>query len=220
VTIPGAPQGFNCLMVIRKYGSKAVRCLDVAYGLNIGSTEDEAAARRVYYPLNQYIAAYDLILAFATLAERDAFNNWLQTYMARAASNQNIGGYVYVQVPAREVAFNGIPLGPLMYGDTVPNDLYYPTTVRFIGAVSPVSGVGVSSSLAGVSQFRLPSKDTTDAPHFYPGGTQKSGATSLAGTLYDPSPPPVTLPPQGGGPIGSGPGGGTGGGGGTRDRAE
>jgi hypothetical protein len=190
-TIPGAPEGFNCLMVIRQYGSKAVRCLDVAYGLNIGSTEDEAAARRVYYPLNQYIAAYDLVLAFTSRGERDAFNHWVQTYMQRASANQKIGGYVYVQVPARNIAFNGVPLGPLTYGDTIPNDLYYPTNIRFVGTVSPISAVGNSSVLSGVSQFRLPTKDTTDAPFFYPGGTQKSGASSLEGTLYDPTPPTV-----------------------------
>ena len=194
-TIPGAPLGHNCLMVVRKYGSRAARVTDVAYGLNIGSTEDEAATTRAYYPINQYIPAFDLTYVFTSKAERDAFSRWLQTYMGRVATNQNIGGYVYVQVPARNIAFNGVPLGPLVYGESVPTDLTYAVTVRYVGVTNPISGVG-KSSLAGVSQFQLPRKDTKDAPYFYPAGTQKSGQESLEGTLYDPTPPPTTLPPS------------------------
>lgn len=188
VTISGYPEGFNCLLTVRKYGSAAVRCTDVSYALTIGSTEDEAAAQRVYYPLNQYIAAYDLIFAFKSKAERDSLNNWLRNYMRKVSSNQSIGGYVFVQVPARNTAFNGIPLGPLTYGEQTPQVLQYTAQMRFVGASSPISAVGQKSALAGISQFKLPSKDTKEAPYFYPAGNQQSGAVSLQGTLYDPIP--------------------------------
>lgn len=188
VTINGAPEGFNCLMTIRKYGSKTVRVTDVAYDLTIESTEDEAAARRVYYPVSQYIAGYDLALAFASMLERDVFNSWLESYMRKAASNQSIGGYVFVQIPGRSIAFNGVPMGPLTWGEQTPADLQYPMQIRFVGAVSPTSAIGTTTALAGISQFQLPRKDTTEAPFFYPAGTQKSGAVSLQGTLYDPTP--------------------------------
>lgn len=199
-TIPGAPDGFNCLLAVRKYGSKIVRCTDVSYPLTIGSNEDEAANRRVYYPLNQYIPGFTLGFEFVSRAERDSLNNWLLSYMRKVADNQSIGGYVFVQVPARNIAFNAIPLGPLTYGEQTPPNLRYPASMQFQGAVSPVSGVGIKSALTGISQFKLPSKDTRDAPYFYPAGNQKAGAVSLQGTLYDPI-PVSTIPDtnQGGG---------------------
>jgi hypothetical protein len=202
-TIPHAPAGYNCLMVVQKYGSRVAMVTDISYALNIGSSEDEAASRRVYYPLNQYIPAFDISYVFKSRVERDAFNQWMQAYMQKAASNQNIGGYVYVQIPARNIAFNGVPLGPLVYGEAVPTTPSYPLSVRYVGVTNPTSAIG-KTALAGVSQFQLPTKDTKDAPYFYPAGKQKAGAETLEGTLYDPT-PPRTVPPVGGGGGGGNP---------------
>jgi hypothetical protein len=93
-----------------------------------------------------------------------------------------------------------VPLGPLTWGEQTPQNLQYPTQIRFVGAVSPTSAIGSKTKLSGISQFQLPKKDVSEAPFFYPAGTQKSGAVSLQGTLYDPI--PVTQLPdnnQGGG---------------------
>lgn len=204
VTIAKAPAGYNCLLSISGYGSRTVRCQSVSYGVAISTTEDNSAHSRTLYPLSEYVAAYDLALSFTTRTERDKFCTWLRTYMNRVSRNEKVSGYVYVQVPARRQAFNGVPIGRLLYGDALPTDLTYPLGIRFIGVADPISAVGGKTASAKlISTFQGPKEDRQNAPYFYPAGRQKSGAESLAGTLYDPvyvpPPAPRKKAPTGGG---------------------
>lgn len=185
--IPGAPEGYNGRLSIRSYGSRVVRVTAISYGVEATTQMDESAGSRVLYPLARETVSFTLEMAFLSWAERESFTAWASTYMRRVAANQPIGGYVYVIVPARRFARNGIPVGPLPYGDRI-GTVGYPVTLPFVGVHEPVSAVGRTPS-GGVSYYRPPSKDTTQAPFFYPAGKQKAGAESLEGTFYDPTPP-------------------------------
>ena len=186
-TISGATSGYNCRFSVRSYGSRVVRVTSLSYGVEAITKVDEAAATMVLYPLARETPSFTLELVFLSYAEREGFTAWLSTYMRRVVANQKIGGYVYVVVPARRFARNGVPIGPLPYGDQM-GMLGYPVTLPFVGVHDPISSVGQAQA-AGVSYYRAPSKDTAQAPAFYPSGSQTAGAESLEGTFYDPTPP-------------------------------
>jgi hypothetical protein len=182
-TIPGAAAGWNCRLTARGYGSRLLRCLRVAYGVEIGVQEDFAANARTLYPLNRTSPVFLLSAVFQSWEEREAFNRWASVYMRKVATNQPVSGYLYVEVPARRFARYGVLAGPLVYGETI-GDVSFPSNLTFVGAQTPVAD-------SRTSYYRPASKDKTEAPHFYPSGSQKAGAESLEGTLYDPTPQPA-----------------------------
>jgi hypothetical protein len=183
-TIPGAAEGFNGKLSASGYGSRLVRVVGIAQGPTFENQEAEAASRRVLYPLSNDDGDFQLAMAFLTWDEREAFNSWVRGYLLRVTTNQRVSGYMLVQVPARHFSRVGVPVGPLSYGDQV-GTLAYPSTVRFIGTIDPTSAVGKTTT-AG-SRFVAPSKDSS-ALAYYPSGTQASGASSLEGTFFDPTP--------------------------------
>lgn len=204
-TITGAPNGHNCLFSVKSYGSRSVMVTDIQYVVQINSTESNAAHSHTFYPLNTYVSTFDISLVFKTYAERESLNKWLRTYMERVSSNQSIGGYVYVYCPIRKFTRDGVLQGNLTYGDSSPNDMAYPCTLRFTGTRDPISIKGGNLAKFGqISQFIEAKNDKADAPFFYPAGTQKAGKESLAGTLYDnpvntpkiPAPPKPPKPPS------------------------
>lgn len=183
-TFPGAPAGYNCRITVRGFGSRLVMCTRLAYGVEVGAREDEAARARSLYPLYRTSPSFSLAAVFASWRQREDFNSWAADYMARAVSRQGASGYAYVEVPTRRFSRYGVLTGPLMYGAAV-GDLAYHVDLTFVGAQDPAPGIGVS--------YYLPaSKDRTEAPYFYPAGTQPAGAESLEGTFYDPTPAGAT----------------------------
>lgn len=180
VSFPGATAGYNCRITVRGYGSRVVMCTRLAYGVEVGAREDEAARTRSLYPLYRTSPSFVVSAVFASWALREAFNSWAADYMARAVAGQGASGYAYVEAPDRRFARYGVLTGPLVYGASV-GDLAYHTDLTFVGAQDPVPGVGVS-------YYRPASKDRVDAPYFYPSGSQRAGAESLEGTFYDPTP--------------------------------
>lgn len=186
-TISGATAGYNCRLSVRSYGSRVVRAEALSYGVEVAYTESHGPGGRVLYPLARDTPGFSLDLVFVSYADREGFSAWMSTYMRRVSTNQRIGGFVYVVVPARRFARNGVPVGPLLYGDQVGTRAYR-VSVRFVGVYDPISGVG-QTSVGGVSYYKAPSKDTSNAPYFYPSGTQVAGAETVEGTLYDPAPP-------------------------------
>lgn len=187
VTIPGAPLGYNCRLSVRDYGSRLVRVESLSFPMEIITSEAAGTVGRVMYPLQIELPGFSVDVVFITRQERDSFNDWVSEYMRRVASNQHIGGYFYVVVPARRFAQCGVPIGPLMYGDWV-GMLGYHMTLQFVGAQQPLSAVGYNSD-HGVSYYKPPTADQAQARYFYPSGTQLSGRGVLEGTLYDPIPP-------------------------------
>lgn len=184
--IAGAPVGYNARITAAGYGSRLLRCLRVSYGVQVNTTDDEAASARATYPLARVIPSFTLVVSLHTLAERDAFNAWVREYMRQVTTNQRVSGYMNVTVPSRNFSRSGVPVGPLTYGAR-SGDFWWPTQISFVGVTDPVSAVG-ASTVPGASRYVGPSKDTTDAPYFYPAGTQKAGAESLEGTFFDPRP--------------------------------
>ncbi len=182
-TISGATEGFNTRLTARGYGSRLLRCVRLAHGVEVGTQEDAAANGRALYPLNVVAPTFLVSAVFVDWAEREAFSRWAVDYMRRAATNQRVSGYLYVEVPARRFARYGVLAGPLVYGDVV-GTVSYPCDLTFVGAQDPV---GASRA----SFYRAAAKDTVAAPYFYPSGSQKAGAESLEGTLYDPTPSPA-----------------------------
>lgn len=184
-TIAGAAEGYNSRLTARGYGSRLLRCERVGYPLEVGVAEDRAANSRSLYPLNRTSATFLISAVFQTWEEREAFNRWARQYMLKVATNQPISGYLYVEVPARRFARYGVLAGPLLYGEAVGDKAYH-VDLTFVGAQDPVGD-------SRTSYYQPAAKDRNDAPSFYPSGTQKAGAESLAGTLYDPK-PAATVP--------------------------
>jgi hypothetical protein len=185
-TIPGASLGYNCRLSVRGYGSRLVRVESLAFPMEIITSEAAGTIGRVMYPLQIELPGFSLDVVFITRQERDGFNDWVSGYMRRVATNQHIGGYFYVVVPARRFAQSGVPIGPLPHGDRV-GMLGYRMTIQFVGAQQPLSAVGYNTD-HGVSYYKPPTADQAQARYFYPSGTQLSGREDLEGTLYDPTP--------------------------------
>lgn len=188
VTIPGTSTGYNGLLSVTGYGSVAVRVESIRYGLELMTSQGEAANYVAYYPHAVLDTQFSLSLVFRTWTEREAFNTWMSTYMRKVTTRQISRGSMRVSVPARRFVRSAVPHGTLDYGDDVAQaGKAYRTSVSFSGAASPTLK---SSSFQNV-------RDKTLAT-FYPAGTQLSGKASLAATIFDtPVIPPGWFGPSG-----------------------
>jgi hypothetical protein len=190
-TIAGAPAGFNGRLSVALYGSRVVRVTSISYPLEVVSSEDVGPVGRVMYPVACEVPGFTLGLIFVSRQEREGFSEWLRGYMERVVADQRVGGYVYVYVPARGFARNGVPIGPLAYGDEV-GLASYPVTVSFVAAIEPISGVG-KTRVDEVSYYQGPSKDAASVTHFYPAGIQRAGLDEVERVLYDNTEPVLSM---------------------------
>lgn len=179
-TIPGSPVGFNCLLSSAGYGQRAARAIGISYGVDISSSEDEMRDSHVFYTLNVTESDFVLGLIFVSMAERLDFANWLSGWAKAVASNAQVSGYISVSIPVRDYSRRAVWEGGLVYGDAI-GTTSYPLALQFIGASDPVSAVG-KSSVVGDSFVETATRDTTDAPFFYP-SYYVNGATG--DSIYD-----------------------------------
>lgn len=178
-TIAGAPAGFNCRLSVSGYGSYAVRVERIRYSVEIHAESAAAANYRVFYPGWLQDPQFALAIVHLTAAERDRFNDWMAAYMRKVTSSQIAEGAMSVQVPVRRFNRTGVPLGTLVYGDSVGQaGSAYRTDLVFGGAYDPVSR-------DSISKFRAAKKDASTSANFYPAAAQKGGAETLAGTIFD-----------------------------------
>src|SRR5882724_4138391 len=140
-TIPGAPAGFNTRLSVALYGSRVVRATSISYPLEVVSSEDVGPVGRVMYPVACEVPGFTLGLVFLSREEREGFCGWMRAYMERVVANERVGGYVYVYAPARGFGRNGVPIGPLEYGDQV-GMVSWALSLNFVGATEPISAVG------------------------------------------------------------------------------
>lgn len=165
-TIPGSREGFNCLLSVAGYGKRVVRCLSIYHGIDISSSQDETRDAAAFYTLNVTASNFFLGLTFLSRAERETFSRWCVGWARAVSANQPVGGYMRVQVPARRFNRSAVLQGGLVFGDAI-GTVSYPLTLRFIGADDPVSAVG-SASVSEDSFFQTATRDTVNAPYFYP----------------------------------------------------
>lgn len=184
--VPGARPGINARLSVAGYGQHLGRVLEVGYDVRVGAQEEEARARRAFYPLHVLSPSFGLVFQHLSHGEREAFNEWLGGYMRLVTGNATVSGYMRVEVPGRRFARNAVARGPLTYGDQV-GAITYLSAVEFLGASRPISGVG-QLDVGGVSRYYPPTGDLIDAPHYYPSGTQRSGEAGLEGAIYDDRP--------------------------------
>lgn len=181
VTMAGAKAGYNGSLTVKGYGSANVRVERILYGMAVISHEAVAANRKVYYPNKVVSNSFGMALIFAKWSEREAFSKWVSDYMKKVTTGQIANGSMLVSVPGRKFARSAVPSGTLEFGDDITQSgRAYRLTLNFIGATRPMLA-------KDTSRFRNSTNKILAT--FYPGGTQKAGAESLAGTLFDTAAP-------------------------------
>lgn len=185
ITVSGAVEGFNGRMSNTVLGAVDLRVNTIQIEVAIRTRESDSAQHKVLYP--QYVSSgsFSLGLIHKTLAERDAFNQWVAQYMERASSNRLSSAWVTVSVPARRFTRKAVPRGTLNFGDsTEQRGKPYTTTLQFVAASDP------TSRITSVSRV-LHSADPSLLTH-YPSGVQ--AGWSYEESVYD-------RPPTPGGPV-------------------
>lgn len=194
VTIPGAPEGYNCRLSVGGYGSRVCRAVVIQYDLKVIGEDASAANRRAYYPVVVAGSSFDLQVIHKTYDEREAFNTWVRGYMEGIAANRRMSGAMKMECPARRLVRVGVVEGTLEYGLVWNETLSYATTLAFVGSSEPLSALG-GESVEGVSYFKTARVDAATSATFYPTGSQVAGAESLEGTIFDTTPPVLDLTP-------------------------
>ena len=180
ITIGGAKVGFNGKLAVTGYGSMVVRVEKIGYGLGVISSEASAAHYKVFYPHIVTSGSFTLTLLLKNWAEREALNKWVSGYIRKVTTGQLSHGNVLATVPVRRFSKSGVPTGGLQYGDDIAESgKIYRVALSFAGASTPLTA-------RDASKFRAAkAKDDAALAAFYPGGSQRGGAESLAGTLFD-----------------------------------
>lgn len=181
----GPVEGTNCLLQCNGHGEYAVRVIEVAYGVEIISSESEARNTRAMYPLTSNEPSFTLSMAFVDTEERDAFNDWIREYWDRVSANDaTIGGFMSVNIGIRNFFRQGVPANSLVYGaryDEVTISAY----LRFVGTVNPIDGVGTGNLDKVGSFFKKPTVDLQNGLFYYPSAIQVQGSAGAEGTLYN-----------------------------------
>lgn len=182
--------GFTGRIATNGYGSRAVRVIELAYGLGIISTESgESRHRRAFYPVVTTSSSFGMTVAFTTWEEREAFNRWITRYMRGVSTKAGTNGYMRIDVPSRRFERIAVFEGGIEYGEAV-GDLAYTAKLDFCGSSDPIDGIKAVKQ--NLSVFRLP--DDKIAKFYYPAGNQLSGAASLEGTIFDDTADPIPGP--------------------------
>lgn len=184
VTIKGAPEGYNCSLSVTGYGARVVRINDINHGVDIDVAQDDTRDDTTYYTLNVTDAPFAVTCIFKTLAERDSLSQWLRGWAAASSANRRVSGFMTVRCPARRFVRTAVWEGGVVYGDTV-GTVSYTLTLTFRAAEDPTSAIGQTDVL-GDSRFQAASRDTANAPYFYP-AYYANGASGDApdGAIYD-----------------------------------
>lgn len=194
-TISGQREGFNCRMTVAKYGSMVCRVTAIAPNIEIIAETQSAGSQDAFYPYQYDASSFAMQVLHASWAEREAFNKWLRRYMVKVTNNEPIGGTILIEVPGRRFTRVAVPQSGVEYGDDI-NAVTFTTNLQFVGASDPLSAIG-SNGVSGDSYVKQARNGLATSKYFYPTGTQVSGAASLEGTIFDKTPTPEAINPNG-----------------------
>lgn len=180
-----ADSGVNGVFSTKNFGSYSVRISQIQYGLDIIASQGESATRQAFYPVAYDGSSWSLVLLFTDYADREKFNDWMRTYMEKVLQGHGFYASMTVNCPARNFIRVGIPQDQIDYGEGIA-DVGYQTSINFLGVTDPTDP-NRNVLTSGVSYFKWPKNDK-QSRYFYPAGKQLSGAASLAGTIFDPTP--------------------------------
>jgi len=166
VTITHAPEGFNCSLSVSGYGSRVVRATDISHGVDIATSQDDTRDNSTLYTLNVTETPFVVTCIFKSMAERDAFADWLRGWAHAVSANRPVGGFITVRCPARRFVRTAVWESGITYGDAI-GTFAYPLSLQFRAAEDPTSAIG-ATDVAGDSSVQAASRDTANAPYFYP----------------------------------------------------
>lgn len=194
--------GLNCTLSYQHENGTTrayrLRCIGLVHGLSQVASESHARRTRAYYPHRRSQAQF--MLTFALLArkrtsehaEYERLNIWLKNYMDYVL-NQDVTGRargMLVAVPVRNFMRQGIPIGPLEFGEHV-GSMVYNQTITFETTFEPLD------TKFATSTFNAGNTDKDkNARFFYPASKQLSG--NQKPDVYD----VVKLAPEGSDPNG------------------
>jgi hypothetical protein len=187
--------GENCTLSYQRDGvtrAYRLRCTTLTHGLAQVAAESHARRTRAYYPHRRSQAQFMATFALrgrryiTEHSEYERFNVWLKAYMEYILDqDQNGQRGMLVTIPARNFSRQGVPLGPVQFGEHVGSMLWL-QTVTFETTFEPLD-----TSFA-VSEFKTNGTDKDkNARFFYPPSRQLSG--NQKPDVYD----TVQVAPQG-----------------------
>jgi hypothetical protein len=163
----------NGVMGASGYGARAIKVETISYGLSIEGSSAKGRFSPVFSLNLVTQPGFSIGLVFSTHGEYQAFFDWISTYGTKAAHNVGSTGPMRVIVPSRRFDQVGIPKEGITFGDEV-HSVVYRQNLNFVGTRGHLSPAQIRKT---VSKYIGPTK-SNDAPFFYPGGIQLSGAQS------------------------------------------
>ncbi len=170
-----------------------LRCIQIAHGFEVIGDESQARLHRAFYPRQVVPAQFSLTFALkarpnlighktvtikgkkvANVGEYERFNAWMHDYMRLLLaedefSQSSVFTKMIVSCPARSFYREGVPLGPIEYGDHV-GAMLWRQSITFETTREP------GDNTPKTSKF-LPGFSAADrnAGYFYPESPQLNG---------------------------------------------
>lgn len=178
----GRGGGANCTLSYTRDGVQRawrLRCYGVVHGVQQVANESRGRETRAMYPFKrtpaQFICTFDLLGRTdldSPTSEYERFNLWLREYMRFLLDHEEDGGAgkgMNIVIPVRNFSRQGIPLGPLSFGEHV-GSMVWRQQITFETTYEPLDTTFRTSSFdpAGTEKDR-------NARFFYPPGEQLSG---------------------------------------------
>lgn len=190
-------QGNNCTLSYVKGSvrhSIRLRCIAISHGFQVLGDESQARTHRAFYPRQVVPSQFAMTFALkarsnlppaktitvrgkrvSNISEYERFNAWMHDYMTYLLAEDEFATEIVfpkmiVSCPARNFFREGVPLGPIEYGDHVGSMLWR-QSITFETTREPLDGTPDTSKF-------VPGFSATDrnAAYFYPEGIQLSGA--------------------------------------------
>lgn len=176
--------GENCIIGASGFGYRAVRAETFDIGMSIIADSGESKEGQTFYTRKVTKGSFDLTVMFASYEEYKDFTDWMTSYARLLSRDAESTGPMRVIIPSRNFDRFGVPNEGYTMGDEV-KALVRRQTYSFVGASDPIDYDNQS-----LAQFILPVNDPSEAPYFYPAGTQLAGSEGAGGidTGYDVDP--------------------------------
>ncbi len=168
----------NARLSVKGFGSRLAVVTKIDYSIESFSEEGSAARYKAHYPLWMMDTAFTVTFAFASSHERHVFCHWVQDYMERLTTNRLNSGSMHVSVPSRKYSRWGVPVGNLLYGDSVAQSgRVYFVAINFLGAREQIKA-------KDSSEYKSSRVQASVTDRFTPGGNQRGGKT-FDNALFD-----------------------------------